>query len=101
IYEAVRGQRPDCDPDDDGFGDRDARLGTTLGGAGRLRGDLSAQCAALLAQVLATFGNNAGPGDLRGPGQRNHDALEAALRLALGAPAIPETSGMKTRAHAV
>jgi hypothetical protein len=101
IYEAVRGQCPDSGPDDDGFRDRDIRMGTTLGGAGRLKGDLSAQCAALLAQVFAAFGKNAGPGDLRGPGQRNHDALEIALRLALGAPGIPGNSGMKTRAQAV
>jgi len=101
IYEAIRGQRPDADPDDDGFRDRDVRMGTTLGGAGRLRGDLSAQCAALLAQVLAAFGKNVGADDLRGPGQRNHDALEIALRLALGVPGIPGNSGMKTRAQAV
>ena len=34
IYEAIRGQRPDVGPDDDGFRDRDVRMGTTLGGAG-------------------------------------------------------------------
>jgi hypothetical protein len=101
IYETIRGQRPDADPDDDGFRDRDLRMGTTLGGAGRLKGDLSAPCAALLAQVFGAFGKNAGADDLRGPGQRNHDALEAALRLALGVPGIPDSSGMKTRAQAV
>jgi hypothetical protein len=101
IYETIRGECPDSDPDDDGFRDRDVRMGTTLGGAGRLKGDLSAPCATLLAQAFAAFGKNAGPGDLRGPGQRNHDALEIALRLALGVPAIPDSSGMKTRAQAV
>jgi hypothetical protein len=101
IYEAVRGQCPDSDPDGDGFRDRDVRMGTTLGGAGRLKGDLSAQCAALVAQVLAAFGKNIGADDLRSPGQRNHDALEIALRLALGVPGIPGSSGMKTRAQAV
>jgi hypothetical protein len=101
IFEAIRGQCPDADPDDDGFRDRDVRMATTLGGAGRLRGDLSAQCAALLAQALAAFGKNAGADDRRGPGQRNHDALEIALRLALGVPDIPASSGMKTRAMAV
>jgi hypothetical protein len=55
----------------------------------------------LLAQVLTAFGKNAGPDDLRGPGQRKHDALEAALRLALGASGIPGNSGMKIRAQAV
>jgi hypothetical protein len=101
IYETVRGQSPDSDPDDDGYRDRDVRMGTTLGGAGRLKGDLSAQCAVLLAQAFAAFGKNVGADDLRGPGQRNHDALEIALRLALGVPGIPDTSGMKTRAQAV
>jgi hypothetical protein len=101
IYETVRSQCPDSDPDDDGFRDRDLRMGTTLGGAGRLKGDLSAQCAALLSQVLAAFGKNVGVDDLRSPGQRNHDALEIALRLALGVPGIPGNSGMKTRAQAV
>jgi Domain of unknown function (DUF222) len=101
IYETIRGQCPDADPDDDGFRDRDLRMGTTLGGARRVKGDLSAQCAALLAQVFAAFGKNAGPDDLRVPGQRNHDALELALRLAVGTPGIPGNSGMKTRAQAV
>jgi Domain of unknown function (DUF222) len=101
IYEAVRGQRPDDDGPDDGFADRSLRLGTTIGGAGKLNGDLSAQCAALLEKAFAAFGKNAGPDDLRNPGQRNHDALEIALRLALGVPDIPGSSGMKTRAMAV
>ncbi len=101
IYEAVRGQRPDDDGPDDGFADRGLRLGTTIGGAGKLNGDLSAQCAALLEKAFATFGKNAGPDDLRNPGQRNHDALEIALRLALGVPDIPGSSGMKTRAMVV
>jgi hypothetical protein len=99
IYEAVKGQQPDPDDPGDGFADRGLRMATTIGGAGKLNGDLSAACAALLEQVLAAFGKSAGRGDLRSPEQRNHDALEEALRLALGAPGIPETSGMKTRAQ--
>ena len=101
IYEAVRGQQPDPDGPGDGFDDRHVAMGTTIGGAGKLRGDLSASCAALIEKAFAAFGKSAGPDDLRNPGMRNHDALEAALRLALGAPDIPETSGMKTRAMAV
>ncbi|HEX4833213.1 MAG TPA: DUF222 domain-containing protein [Trebonia sp.] len=101
IYEAVRGQRPDQDPDDDGFEDRDAHLATTIGGAGRLQADLSARCAALLAQVFATFGKSTGAGDPRSQGQRDHDALEAALGLALASPDIPQSGGMKSRAMAV
>jgi hypothetical protein len=101
IYETVRGQQPDDDGPDDGFADRGVRMATTIGGAGKLAGDLSATCAALLERVLAAFGKSTGGGDLRNPEQRNHDALEIALRLALGAPGIPESSGMKTRAHLV
>ena len=101
IYEAVRGQQPDDDGPDDGFADRGVRMGTTIGGAGKLTGDLSATCAALLEKVLAAFGKSTGGHDLRNPEQRNHDALEIALRLALGAPAIPESSGMKSRAHVI
>src|SRR5205085_4362980 len=101
IFEAVRGQYPDVDPEDDGFADRAVRMGTTIGGAGKLTGDLSAPCAALLQQVFATFGKSTGGEDLRTPGQRNHDALESALRLALGVPGIPGSGGLKTRALAV
>ena len=101
IYETVRGQQPDDDGPDDGFADRGVRMGTTIGGAGRLTGDLSATCAALVEKVLAAFGKSTGGQDLRNPEQRNHDALEIALRLALGAPGIPESSGMKSRAHVV
>jgi hypothetical protein len=101
IYEAVKGQQPDPDGPDDGFADRGVRMATTIGGAGKLTGDLSATCAALLEKALAAFGKSIGGGDLRNPEQRNHDALEIALRLALGAPGIPDSSGMKTRAHVV
>ena len=101
IYEAVRGLQPDADPSDDGYEDRDLRLRTTLGGAGRLAGNLSAECAALLAKVIEALGKNVGPGDFRSPGQRAHDALEIALMLALAASDIPQSGGMKTRALAM
>jgi hypothetical protein len=100
IYEAVKGQEPDPGSDD-GFADRDLRLRTTTGGAGRMTGDLSASCAALLAQALETFGGPVGRGDLRTPGERQHDALEEALRLSLGHPDTPRSGGLKTRAMAV
>jgi hypothetical protein len=101
IYEAVRGQQPDTDPDDDGFADRGVRMGTTIGGAGKLHGDITARCAELLAKVFDAFGKSAGVGDLRTHAQRNHDALETALGMALGAPDIPQSGGMKTQALVV
>ena len=45
IYEAVKGQEPDADPDDDGYADRGLRISATLGGTGRLHGDVTARCA--------------------------------------------------------
>lgn len=50
---------PDRDPD--GFADRHLRLDTTLGGAGKLWGDLTPQCAAALRAVLDSLGKKAGP----------------------------------------
>ena len=101
IYEAVRGRQPDTDPDDGGFADRGVRMGTTLGGAGRLHGDVTARCAELLARVFEAFGRPVGRDDLRNQGQRNHDALETALGLALGVPDLPQSGGMKTQALVV
>jgi len=101
IYETVHGGQPGPGDPGDGLADRNLKLRTTLGGAGHLAGDLSASCAALLAQVLETFGKPAGRGDLRTPGERSHDALEEALRLSLGHPGVPPSGGVKTRAVAV
>jgi hypothetical protein len=101
IYEAVKGREPSPDDPGDGFADRGVRMGTTIGGAGTLRGDLSAECAALLAKVFEAFGKSVGGDDFRSPEQRNHDALETAVRLALGVPDIPQANGMKTRGMAV
>src|SRR5262249_15212845 len=63
------------DRDDDGFADRRLLLDTTLGGAGRLTGDLTPQCAAAVQAVLDALGKRAGPEDLRSTGERSHDAL--------------------------
>ena len=97
IFEAVKGRQPDADPGDDGFADRGLRMGTTIGGAGRVHGDLTARCTELLAKVLEAFGKPVG-GDLRSQAQRNHDALETALGLSLGVPDVPQSGGMKTQA---
>jgi hypothetical protein len=64
----------------DGFGERAVFLGTTLGGAGRLTGDLTPGCSAALNAVLEALGKRAGPEDIRSAAQRRHDALEEAWR---------------------
>jgi hypothetical protein len=72
--------RPDQDSGDDGFDERRLRLATTIGGAGKLDGDLTPGCATALRAVLDALGKKAGPEDLRTERQRQHDALEEAWR---------------------
>ncbi len=85
-----------CGPDedgDDGFLRRGLHLDTTLGGVGRLTGDLSARCAAALQAVLDSLGKKMGAEDIRTVPQRQHDALEEACRRLLGAGTLPGRAG--------
>src|SRR5262249_46317505 len=75
MYVRARGDLPDQDPDRD-FADREVKLATTLGGAGVLHGDLTAECAAAVAAVLDALSAPAGNEDDRTKGQRYHDALQ-------------------------
>src|SRR6202453_1896853 len=80
----IRAQVCGPDPDDEGkLEERTLRLETTLDGAGRADGNLTPGCAALLKAVLTAFGTETGTGDDRSPRERNHDALEEALKLVL------------------
>jgi hypothetical protein len=88
--------QPDAGPGD-GFDDRQVRLATTLGGAGRLDGDLTPQCAAALSAVLDALGKKAGPEDLRTAGQRRHDALAEACRRLIAAGGMPDRAGQPTQ----
>src|SRR3954468_2696429 len=54
-YERWRSQQPDPDEDDE-FEERYLRLGTTIGNAGRVTGDLIPECAAALRAVLEALG---------------------------------------------
>ena len=91
-----RTARPDHDGDD-GFGDRAVRLATTLGGAGKLHGELTGRCAAALQAVLDSLGKKAGPEDSRTAAQRRHDALEEACRRLLAAGTLPGRAGQPAR----
>ena len=88
---------PDADDDDGGFGDRYLSLSTTLGGAGTVRGDLTPQCAAALQAVLDALGKRGGREDLRGKGQRLHDALEEACRRLIASGSLPGRAGQPTQ----
>ena len=85
------------DPDD-GFDDRSVRLDTTLGGAGVLYGDLSADCAALVKTVLDALSAPAGDQDTRSKAQRWHDALADAMRRLVAAGLLPDRAGAAVRA---
>ncbi len=91
-----RTARPDKDADG-GFEDRGLRLATTLGGAGRLYGDLTPRAAAALQAVLDALGKKAGPEDTRTAAQRRHDALEDACIRMLGADCLPDRAGQPVR----
>src|SRR5450755_1936923 len=83
---------PDRD-DDGGFGDRAVWLDTTIGGAGRVQGDLTPGCAAALSVVLDALSGKAGPEDTRTMLQRRHDALEEACQRLITARMLPGRDG--------
>jgi Domain of unknown function (DUF222) len=90
--------RPDV-PDEDGprFEDRAVKLETTFGGAGVLTGDLSPECAAVVAAVLDALSAPRGAEDDRSHAQRYHDALEDAMRRLVAAGLLPERAGQPVR----
>jgi Domain of unknown function (DUF222) len=94
--ETWRQQQPSADDPDPG--DRTVRLGTTFGGAGLIRGDLTPECATAVRAVLEALGKKAGPEDDRTERQRFHDALQLACTLLLRARLVPDRSGADTQA---
>ena len=73
---------PDTDRDKGTFDDRAVWLETTIGGAGRLTGDLTGPAAAAVTAVLDALSGRGGAEDTRTLVQRQHDALaEACQRL--------------------
>jgi Domain of unknown function (DUF222) len=97
LYERARSERPDEDPDAD-FADRGVKLATTFGGAGVIHGDLTAECAAIVGQVLDALGAPAGKEDDRTRDQRYHDALAEAMRRLVAAGLLPERAGQPVKA---
>ena len=87
------------DGGEDGFDDRYVQAGTTFGGAGVIRGDLTPECAAAVQAVLDALGKKAGPEDVRTEGQRFHDALQQGCELLIGAQMVPDRAGTQVIAH--
>ena len=95
--EKWRQQQPDPDDPDDGFDDRYVQAGTTFGGAGVIRGNLTPECTAAVRAVLEALGKKAGPEDDRTEGKRFHDALQLACELLLRAKLVPDRAGADTQ----
>jgi hypothetical protein len=96
---AEKWQQANPDPDDDGdgsFGERFVQLGTTLGGAGVIRGDLTPEAAAAVQAVLESLGRKRGKEDTRTVAQRYHDALQEGCELLIRARMVPDRAGADT-----
>jgi len=89
MYERTR---RDADGDG-GMADRGLWLATTIGGAGRVTGDLTPGCAAALTAVLESLGERAGPDDIRSVAQRRHDSLDDACRRLIASGMLPGHAG--------
>jgi hypothetical protein len=99
MYQRARGDLPDEDPAR-GFADRAVRLETTFQGAGVLTGDLTAECAAMVAKVLDALSAPAGADDDRTRDQRYHDALAEAMRRLVASGMLPERAGQPVKVWA-
>src|SRR6478736_4640844 len=99
MYERARSDLPDEDPAR-GFGDRGVRLETTFQGAGVLTGDLTPECAAVVAKVLDALSAPAGAEDDRTRDQRYHDALAEAMRRLVASGLLPERAGQPVKVWA-
>ena len=83
---------------DQAFGDRSVKLETTFDGAGVLTGDLTPECASVVAAVLDALSAPAGAEDTRSQAQRYHDGLHEAMRRLVTAGLLPERAGQPVKA---
>ena len=80
------------------FDERSVKLETTFRAAGVLTGDLTPECASLVATVLDALSAPAGADDARSQPQRCHDALHEALQRLVTAGLLPERAGQPVKA---
>jgi hypothetical protein len=86
------------DGQDDSFDDRCVKLETTFDGAGVLTGQLTPECASIVATVLDALSAPAGAEDDRSQAQRYHDGLHEAMRRLVTAGLLPERAGQPVKA---
>jgi hypothetical protein len=99
IYERSQPEIPSQDKDE-AFDDRSVRLETTFGGAGVVSGDLTPECAAVVAKVLDALSAPGGEEDDRSQAQRYHDALQEAMQRLVTANLVPERAGQPVKVWA-
>ncbi|GAA2109500.1 HNH endonuclease signature motif containing protein [Actinomadura alba] len=94
---ALRRLRPNGLEDEEARRDaeRNLTLSKTLGGVGRLNGDLTAEGTALTETVIEALAVKQGPEDTRTKTQRRHDALVEAMRRLAASNLLPERGGSK------
>src|ERR1700749_284120 len=80
--------------------DRSVRLETTFGGAGVVSGDLTPECAAVVAKVLDALSAPGGEEDDRSQAKRYHDALQEAMQRLVTANRVPERAGQPVKVWA-
>jgi hypothetical protein len=97
IYARSLPSDPDGDKDQ-AFEDRSVKLETTFDGAGVLAGDLTPECASIVAAVLDALSAPAGAEDTRSQAQRYHDALHEAMQRLVAAGLLPERAGQPVKA---
>jgi|SRR5579875_642803 len=95
--EMIARSRPTDSDDGRAFEDRAVTLETTFDGAGVLRGELTPECAAVLAAVLESLSAPVGADDERTHAQRYHDALAEAARRLVASGMLPERAGQPVR----
>ena len=91
--EMIERSRTAPDRDKDTFNDRAVWLETTIGGAGRLTGDLTRTAAATISAVLDALSAKGGPEDTRTLLQRRHDALQEACQRLIDSGMLPGRDG--------
>jgi Domain of unknown function (DUF222) len=87
---------PGNDPEPD-FEDRQLRVETTFQGAGVITGDLTPECAAVVAAVLESLSAPMGAEDTRTREQRYHDGLQEAMRRLVASGLLPERAGQPVK----
>ena len=74
---------------------RGLTVSKTLGGAGRINGDLTPEATAAVDTVIEALAVKKGPEDTRTKNQRRHDALHEAMQRLLASDLLPQRGGSK------